>query len=258
MADRYPYRDDPYRGDRGWRDERGWTDRAGDEVRSWFGDDEAERRRRMDERETRARFSGERFANYDYGWASDRGRGYGGDYPDAPRGERWDRPDRWSTDDGRAEYGYRGPQDEYTSRPRGYGYGYRGGYTGDPWRGPNWAGLPGGSYYGPERASGSHAGRGPKGYQRSDDRIREEVCDRLTDAPHVDASEIEITVRGGEVTLTGSVRERDDKRRAEDLVEHVSGVREVHNNLRVTGWNSSGTRSTGSTMEPTTTGSARK
>jgi|TARA_R100000501_G_C2630224_1_gene125373 hypothetical protein len=31
------------------RDERGALDRAGDEVRSWFGDDEAERRRRRDE-----------------------------------------------------------------------------------------------------------------------------------------------------------------------------------------------------------------
>jgi osmotically-inducible protein OsmY len=29
--------------------ERDWTERTGDEVRSWFGDDDAERRRRMDE-----------------------------------------------------------------------------------------------------------------------------------------------------------------------------------------------------------------
>ena len=37
-------RDDPRR-DRS----RGWMDRAGDEVRSWSGDEDAERRRRMDE-----------------------------------------------------------------------------------------------------------------------------------------------------------------------------------------------------------------
>lgn len=37
-------------GDRQGRDERGFMDRAGDEVRSWFGDDEAERRREQDER----------------------------------------------------------------------------------------------------------------------------------------------------------------------------------------------------------------
>ena len=45
MADRWDYRDD-----RGYREryERPMTERAGDEVRSWFGDDEAARRRRMD------------------------------------------------------------------------------------------------------------------------------------------------------------------------------------------------------------------
>src|SRR5688572_21575264 len=32
------------------RDDRGFLDRAGDEVRSWFGDEEAERRRELDER----------------------------------------------------------------------------------------------------------------------------------------------------------------------------------------------------------------
>jgi hypothetical protein len=36
--------------DRGSYGRRDWGDRAGDEVRSWFGDDDAERRRRMDER----------------------------------------------------------------------------------------------------------------------------------------------------------------------------------------------------------------
>src|SRR5687768_5171077 len=39
---------------------------------------------------------------------------------------------------------------------------------------------------------GRYAGRGPKGYQRSDERIKEEVCDRLTADPDVDALEIEV------------------------------------------------------------------
>lgn len=43
---------------------------------------------------------------------------------------------------------------------------------------------------------GPHAGRGPKGYQRSDERIREDVCDRLTEHPAIDASEIEVEVKG--------------------------------------------------------------
>jgi osmotically-inducible protein OsmY len=69
-----------------------------------------------------------------------------------------------------------------------------------------------------------HRGRGPKGYIRSDDRIREDVNDRLTDDPHVDASEIEVSALNCEVTLTGTVVSREPKRRAEDCAESVSGV----------------------------------
>jgi osmotically-inducible protein OsmY len=83
------------------------------------------------------------------------------------------------------------------------------------------------------RHDGEHRGRGPKGYARSDDRIREDVCDRLTDDPMVDASEIEVSVSGSEVTLAGTVNRRDLRRRAEDLAEAVSGVIHVQNNLRV-------------------------
>lgn len=79
----------------------------------------------------------------------------------------------------------------------------------------------------------SFAGRGPKDYQRSDERIREEVSDRMTDDHELDASEITVEVRGGEVTLSGTVRSRDQKRRAEDLAESCSGVGEVTNNIRV-------------------------
>ena len=78
-----------------------------------------------------------------------------------------------------------------------------------------------------------YRGRGPKDYRRSDDRIREEVCDRLTDDPRVDASEVTIRVEEGEVILAGSVPGRDQKRRAEECVERITGVREVINQLRV-------------------------
>lgn len=69
--------------------------------------------------------------------------------------------------------------------------------------------------------------------ERSDARINEDVCDRLCDSGEVDATEVEVRVSDGEVTLSGSVSDRNQKRRAEDLIEKVSGVREVHNNLRV-------------------------
>ncbi|MCW2238544.1 BON domain-containing protein [Azospirillum canadense] len=121
-----------YRGDQ----DRGFFERAGDEMASWFGDDDAERRRRMD----------------------------------AQRG------------DSGAEH---------------------------------------------------HRGRGPRGYARSDERVREDVSDRLTDDPYIDASEIDVTVSNCEVTLSGTVDDRRTKRRAEDIVDAISGVRHVQNNLRV-------------------------
>lgn len=80
----------------------------------------------------------------------------------------------------------------------------------------------------------SFRGRGPKNYQRSDERIREEVCERLTMDHDVDATEIDVQVSSGVVTLDGTVSERRAKRIAEDLAERVYGVSDVQNNLRVT------------------------
>jgi osmotically-inducible protein OsmY len=79
----------------------------------------------------------------------------------------------------------------------------------------------------------NHRGRGPKGYTRSDERIKEDVNDRLSDDAFLDASEIEVMVSNGEVTLSGTVENRIDKRRAEDLAEDISGVSNVQNQLRV-------------------------
>ncbi len=83
------------------------------------------------------------------------------------------------------------------------------------------------------RRDESHRGRGPKGYLRSDSRINEDVHDRLTDHPRLDASDISVSVENGEVTLSGFVRRRGDKRIAEDCAESVTGVKNVQNNLRV-------------------------
>jgi hypothetical protein len=76
-------------------------------------------------------------------------------------------------------------------------------------------------------------GLGPRGYQRSDERIYEDINDRLTDDGYVDATDIEVTVNNGTVTLTGRVDSRGEKRRAEDIAELVSGVTDVSNQLRV-------------------------
>jgi hypothetical protein len=80
---------------------------------------------------------------------------------------------------------------------------------------------------------GEHRGKGPRGYSRSDERIKEDVNDRLSDNPFIDATEIDVTVSNGEVTLLGSVDDRSDKRMAEDIAEAVSGVKNVENRIRV-------------------------
>ena len=79
----------------------------------------------------------------------------------------------------------------------------------------------------------SHRGKGPKGYRRADTTVHEEVCDALTEDARLDASNIECTVSNGEVTLTGTVNSREDKRRAEDVAAAVSGVTDVQNKIRV-------------------------
>jgi osmotically-inducible protein OsmY len=111
-------------------DERGFFDRASDEVMSWFGDDDAARRRQMDHRE-------------------------------------------------------------------------------------------------------DHRGKGPAGYTRSTERILEDANERLMHDSSLDASKITVSCQDGEITLDGTVDSRASKRRAEDIVEDISGVKHVQNNLRV-------------------------
>jgi hypothetical protein len=136
------------------------------------------------------------------------------DYYRAARDQR-DDYQRWSADSDGAEW-----TEEGRGRDEGPSWGRRerGGY----WR-----------QYDRPLTQSPYYGRGPKDYQRSDDRVREELCDAMTDDPLLDASEITVTVAHGEVTLTGSVTTRDQKRRAEDVAERISGVKDVTNQLRV-------------------------
>lgn len=259
MARRYDdrYGRGGYRRDRDRADDRGYFERAGDEVRSWLGDDEAQRRRYMDEQRDRE----QRDASYDRD-RNDRSR------PDWSRSDwnrsasaraEWQRsnwnPSNW--DDRAREAWHRGPEDwragSYRETSRDYPRG-----AANEWRDRNvrWSSeYNRGDAYGPvssfeARESRTYPatgwsvddgrtefgqqrwGRGPKGYQRSDTRILEDVCDRLTYS-EVDAGDIEVHVSNGEVTLSGTVRDRWDKRRAEDIAEEVPGVRDVHNNIRV-------------------------
>jgi hypothetical protein len=73
--------------------------------------------------------------------------------------------------------------------------------------------------------------RGPKGWTRSDDRIKDEICERIVRCG-IDARDVELDVKAGEVTFTGTVARRDLKRWIEDIADRVIGVRDVHNHIR--------------------------
>jgi hypothetical protein len=303
MAERYSERgdrrwDDERRGDREWGygsrardysrdyrgqdrggDDRGFFDRAGDEVRSWFGDEDAQRRRMRDERED---YRGERGERRDWGsresyrgrsdwggqdfdprewsrqWGYVEGRGSGSGMGE--RGRDWTRGGGadWTRGSGsgygRGGYGgagsgqgtyggygaygrerdWGGEQDWGGQGPGGFGV-YRGTLSeqresGGSGRGDReWGRFSGGESYG----TGPYVGRGPRNYQRSDERIREEICERLAHHPNIDATDLEVRVQNAEVTLQGQVNDRWAKRWAEDVAEGIWGVKEVHNQVRV-------------------------
>jgi hypothetical protein len=79
---------------------------------------------------------------------------------------------------------------------------------------------------------GQGPGKAPKGYTRPDERIREDICEQLMSSPY-DASDVEISVSRGEVTLTGTVPSRADKWGIEDVADTILGVQDVHNQIRV-------------------------
>lgn len=79
-----------------------------------------------------------------------------------------------------------------------------------------------------------HRGKGPRSYRRTDDRIHDDICERLTRHPLIDASMMDVHVENGEVTMTGEVLDRRMKYMAEDVVDDVFGVTEINNRLKVT------------------------
>lgn len=58
------------------------------------------------------------------------------------------------------------------------------------------------------------------------------IVERLKGQRGLDLRDVEVLVEDAEVTLNGTVRRKEDKRRIEDVVD-VDGVRHVQNNLRV-------------------------
>lgn len=81
--------------------------------------------------------------------------------------------------------------------------------------------------------AGKFAGKGPKDFQRSDHSIEDELYKRLTHHPDLDASDIEIAVNSGVVTLKGFAENKYEKRLAAEIAENVLGVTEVQDSLRL-------------------------
>jgi BON domain-containing protein len=91
---------------------------------------------------------------------------------------------------------------------------------------------PRGGYGGYDTGRPNFAGRGSKNYKRSDTRIEEDVHEALMHDPYLDATDVDVSVKDGEVTLSGEVADRAARRHAEECVERCAGVREIHNNLK--------------------------
>jgi hypothetical protein len=160
------------------------------------------------------------------GWQGrrDYGRDYGRDYsPGAQRNY------------GR-EYNQGGQREYRRDEDRGYvqqGQSYESRGTPDYGRQYGQGGYTGGGQNEDWRVPGPFTGRGPRGYQRSDERIREEVSDRLAQHGRIDASDMDVQVQNGEVTLSGNANSRDEKRMAEDVAASVPGVSDVNNQIKV-------------------------
>jgi hypothetical protein len=88
-------------------------------------------------------------------------------------------------------------------------------------------------FYGPDGALAAVYRRGPHGYVRPDNRICEDVCERLNADEHTDTSAVSVAVRRGAVILRGLVADRSCQQRIEAIAETVSGVCQVANRLRI-------------------------
>ncbi|MEW5917359.1 MAG: BON domain-containing protein, partial [Gemmatimonadota bacterium] len=178
------------------------------------------------------------YGDYDYAGSSDDdryGRRGGMSGGSAGSGSRFTRHDESEREFGRSGGGgeeFRGPAHGYGQGgysageygpPTGYGYGTAGSYIGGR---SDWGGS------GTSQRQ-NHMGRGPRNYKRSEDRIREEINERLTRHPEIDASDVDVRIEDNTVVLSGVVEDRKAKRLAEDIAEDVWGVEDVRNELKV-------------------------
>jgi hypothetical protein len=210
-----------------WEERRDWRDSQEDFGQADFSSDYAydpERRtgyRAADEAGRRADDFGQADYSTDYAYDADRGRAYrrfseeDRDYGDP------DDPDhnygrRTARGDYRLDQPPGGYRDDYDARDRGVGE-----------RGRSWAGRAGAFFTGRDAGEPERRRRGP-----SDRVLWAVIVERLEDQRGLDLRDVEVLVENAEVTLNGTVRRKEDKRRIEDIAD-LDGVRHVQNNLRV-------------------------
>ena len=68
-----------------------------------------------------------------------------------------------------------------------------------------------------------------------DDRIRDEIVRLLAKSAAVDASRVDIVVTDGDVTLTGTAPDEDQRARIEAIVESVAAAAGIENQIVVEG-----------------------
>ena len=139
------------------------------------------------------------------------------------QGHEWDQPgyDRLGPEHGWKQPGYGGERQGYHWELQGgVGLGRAPGAEKQPWRQTQ------------QGKDGASRKRGAKGSQRSDERIREDVCEALTQHPWINACEIEVRVQNGQVFLQGTVKRREMRHMAEECTETILGVKGVENYIR--------------------------
>lgn len=158
---------------------------------------------------------------------------YGGGYGDYRHGRGGQ---GGSANPSRQGGGSGGMRDEQMAQQGGYEWGDDFGASGGPE--PDWYRGAGRYDMGSGRQTSPNWGRSdmqrrmPKNYQRTDERIHEDVCEQLSRSG-LDVSEVSVNVSGGHVTLEGTVPARHIKHAIENCVDDCSGVQDIDNRIRV-------------------------
>ena len=174
----------------------------------------------------------------EYGYFGDETEGYGGGRQQGgsrhgygSRPERGYQPGYGAQQQGSSQFGYLGGAEE----PGEARYSSQSDYRREGSSRSGYGQPEGGPGHGNRRFDEDYSGRGPRNYSRSDERIKEDICDELSSDRQCDAEDIDIEVKDGMVTLSGTVPSRKMKHRAEDIADAARGVKDVDNRIRVTG-----------------------